>query len=59
LQVSITGHNAPPSTSKPSDQIIRYDFVREAGGWKIDDIKSTADDEPWSIRGPLTEALKH
>lgn len=59
IAVTITEHNARPSTSKPSDQIIRYDFVREAGRWKIDDIKSTADGEPWSIRNSLNASLKN
>jgi hypothetical protein len=59
IAVTIAGSYARPSTSKPSDQIIRYDFVREAGGWKIDDIKSTADGEPWSVRNSLTESLKN
>jgi hypothetical protein len=43
---------------KAGDEIVRYDFVREAGGWKIDDIKGKADGEPWSIRDMLTTSLK-
>ena len=37
---------------------MRYEFVRETRLWKIDDIKGTADGEPWSIRGMLATSLK-
>jgi hypothetical protein len=46
------------TTRKPGDEVVRYDFVREAGGWKIDDIKGKSDGEPWSIRDMLTTSLK-
>src|SRR5215470_11915230 len=39
---------------KAGDDVVRYDFVREAGGWKIDDIRGKSDGEPWSIRDMLT-----
>jgi hypothetical protein len=45
-------------TRKPGDEVVRYDFVREAGGWKIDDIRGKSDGEPWSIRDMLTASLK-
>jgi hypothetical protein len=57
IAVTITGHSTPPR--RPSDQVVRYDFVREANGWKIDDIKGASDGEAWSIRGMLTDSLKH
>jgi hypothetical protein len=57
IAVTIDAHHGP--RPKPADQTMRYDFVREAGLWKIDDIRSTADGEPWSIRGMLAAALKH
>jgi hypothetical protein len=57
IAVTITGHNAPPR--KAADQVIRYDFVREPGGWKIDDIKGSSDGEAWSIRAMLTDSLKN
>ena len=44
--------------AKPSDNIIRYNYVREDGKWKIDDISSTLDGEAWSIRDLLSESLK-
>jgi uncharacterized protein DUF3828 len=57
IAVTIDAHQGP--RPKPADQTIRYDFVRETGLWKIDDIKGTADGEPWSIRGMLAASLKH
>ncbi|WP_426608554.1 DUF3828 domain-containing protein [Bradyrhizobium sp. McL0616] len=55
LAVTITGHR---NDRKPADQILRYDFVREANSWKIDDIRGSSDGEAWSIRKMLTDALK-
>ena len=57
ITVTIDGYQGP--RPKPADQTMRYDFVREAGLWKIDDIKGSADGEPWSIRGMLAASLKH
>ncbi len=56
ITVTITGRIAPPR--KPADRTARYDFVRDDGDWKIDDIKGASDGEPWSIRGMLTDSLK-
>ncbi|QOZ53131.1 DUF3828 domain-containing protein [Bradyrhizobium sp. CCBAU 53338] len=56
LAVTITGHR---NDRKPADQIVRYDFVLEAGSWKIDDIKGSSDGEAWSIRKMLTDSLKN
>jgi Protein of unknown function (DUF3828) len=55
IAVTIDGHRA---RERRADQIVRYDFVREAGLWKIDDIRGAADGKPWSIRGMLAEPLK-
>jgi hypothetical protein len=55
IAVTITGHR---NDRKPADQTVRYDFVREADSWKIDDIKGSSDGEAWSIRKMLTDALK-
>jgi hypothetical protein len=57
IAVTITGRNTPPR--KPADQVIRYDFVRETGGWKIDDIKGSSDGQAWSIRALLHDSLKN
>ena len=43
---------------RPADNVIRYNFVREGGQWKIDDISGSSDGEPWSIRDMLTDSLK-
>ena len=56
IAVTFAGRNAPPR--KPADRTVRYDFVREAGNWKIDDIKGASDGEPWSIRQMLVTSLK-
>jgi hypothetical protein len=53
--VKITGREARKT---PADETIHYEFVREGGAWKIDDIKGSADGEAWSIRGMLAESLK-
>ena len=55
IAVTITGRTA---RTKPSDEIVRYNFVRDDGKWKIDDISGTADGEAWSIRVILSESLK-
>src|SRR5215469_6215954 len=56
ISVTITGRNTPPR--KPADRVIHYAFVREANGWRIDDIKGSSDGEPWSIRAMLNDSLK-
>jgi hypothetical protein len=55
IAVTITGRTA---RAKPSDEIVRYNFVRDDGKWKIDDISGTGDGEAWSIRDLLSESLK-
>ena len=57
IAVTIAGRGAP--RAKPADNVIRYDFVRDDGRWKIDDISGSSDGEAWSIRGMLTESLKN
>jgi len=55
IAATITGHLL---RMKVSDNTVRYDFVREDGKWKIDDISGTVDGEAWSIRNMLSESLK-
>ena len=57
IAVPLTGLNTP--RPKPADRVLRYDFVREAGLWKIDDIRGASDREPWSIRDMLARSLKN
>jgi hypothetical protein len=44
--------------AKSSDNLIRYNLVREDKTWKIDDISGTIDGEPWSVRDILNDSLK-
>jgi hypothetical protein len=44
--------------ANPADAVIRFDFVRDGGHWKIDDIRGAEDGKPWSIRGMLSDSLK-
>ena len=30
--------------------VVTYDFIKEDGAWKIDDIKGTTEKEAWSVR---------
>jgi Protein of unknown function (DUF3828) len=55
--VAVTIIGSRPDT-KPADQIVHYDFVRDGGKWKIDDIRGSGDGTPWSIRAMLEESLK-
>jgi hypothetical protein len=57
IAVTLTGRGAKPP--KAADRTVRYDFVRDAGLWKIDDIRSASDGDPWSIRGLLESSLKN
>src|ERR1700723_2240528 len=54
IAVTIVGRGAPRAHS--ADNTIRYNFAREAGRWKIDDISGTSDGEAWSIRQMLTDS---
>ena len=53
-----TGANTVPPKFD-SDNVIRYDLVREGGAWKIDDVRSTIDGKPWSLRALLLDYLKN
>ena len=41
IAVTIESHQRE-ARANPADKTIRYDFVQEAGQWKIDDIKGSA-----------------
>src|SRR3982074_1801169 len=56
IAVTIIGANAPRANA--ADAVIRYDFVRDSGQWKIDDIRGAEDGKPWSLRGMLSDSLK-
>src|SRR5713226_5380948 len=57
VAVTISGRGA--QRPKSVDNTIRYNLVRDAGQWKIDDINGASDGEAWSIRGMLTDSLKN
>jgi hypothetical protein len=57
IAVTIDGHQGP--RPKAADRTIRYDFVREASGWKIGEIKGAVDGEAWSLRAIITDFLKY
>jgi uncharacterized protein DUF3828 len=56
VAVTLTGATA---RTNPADAVIRFDFVREAGQWKVDDIRGSSGGKTWMIRALLTESLKH
>jgi hypothetical protein len=57
IAVTIDSHQGPPP--RPADRTIRYDFVHEPGGWKIDEIKGAVDGEAWSLRAIIADFLKY
>jgi hypothetical protein len=40
------------------DDVLHYDYVRDGGHWKIDDIRGTTDAKPWSMRELMKFALR-
>jgi hypothetical protein len=58
IAVTLTSSGAREPRKHAIDNIIRYDFVRDGGHWKIDDIRGAVDGEPWSIRSILGNSLK-
>lgn len=57
IAVKMTTGYAQPRN--PADDVVRYDFVRDGGHWKIDDIRGAVDGKPWSLRALLTRSLKN
>ena len=58
MTVTIEAHQRD-ARANAADKTIRYDFVREAGQWKIDDIKGAVDGSPWSVRALLVDSFKY
>lgn len=57
--VSAKLFNKAPRIKYPaSDDIVRYDFIRENGRWAIDDVRSSIHGKEWSLKGLLNEGLK-
>ena len=40
---------------KAKPQTIRYEFVREGSAWKIDNIRGSVENDPWSMRELMKE----
>jgi hypothetical protein len=55
-RLTVAANTAPPKFD--SDNVIRYDLVQEGGAWRIDDVHSTVDGKPWSLREILQAYLK-
>jgi hypothetical protein len=55
LAASLRGALAPPPPIRP----CANDFVRDAGQWKIDDIKGSADGRPCPSAALLAASLKY
>jgi len=36
--------------SRPLRNVVRYIFVREGGGWKLDDMRGQEGDDKWDLR---------
>jgi hypothetical protein len=58
IAVKMTRDHEVPRAN-PADDVVRYDFVRDGGHWKIDDIRGATDGKPWSLRALLTFSLKN
>src|SRR5277367_4744144 len=57
--IAVTMEDGYTPPRKPADHVVRYDFVRDGGKWKIDDITGSSDGEPWSVRAMLSHSLKN
>jgi uncharacterized protein DUF3828 len=57
VTVTLESHQRD-TRANAADKTIRYDFVREAGAWRINDIMGAVDGSPWSVRALLAAALK-
>jgi hypothetical protein len=49
----------PNHTETGQKVVVNYDFLREGGAWKIDDVRSSIDKKPWTLRGNLAMHLKN
>jgi hypothetical protein len=56
-RLQVGANTTPPKFD--SDNVIRYDLTNESGAWKIDDVSSTVDGKPWSLRELLKNYLKN
>ena len=40
---------------KAKPTTVRYDFIRDDAGWRIDDIRGSVEKDPWSMRQIMKE----
>ena len=45
-------------TNRGLPTVVTYDFVKEEGAWKVDDIKGTTEKEAWSVRKILHNSAR-
>ncbi len=38
-------------------EVVRYDFILERGAWRIDNIRGSVENDPWSLRDILNGAF--
>jgi hypothetical protein len=56
VSATILGRYGPRKFS--ADETVHYDFVREGGQWKIEDIRGASDGKPWSVSEMLVRSLE-
>ena len=49
----------PNHTHTGQKVVVNYDFLREGGAWKIDNVRSRLDNKPWTLRENLEMHLKN
>lgn len=49
----------PQNIKSGKKEVVRYDFLREDGEWKVDNVRAVIEKKPWSLRGSLQESLKN
>ena len=49
-----SGGENEPSTP----DVVRYDFVKENGMWKIDDVRGKVENDPWSFKAILSAPVQ-
>lgn len=49
-RIAVTLAGAGYGKTDTADNVVSYHFVREGGGWKIDDISGSVDGQGWSLR---------
>ena len=48
----------PNHTHTGQKVVVNWDFLREGGAWKIDNVRSSIDKKPWTLRENLEMHLK-